>query len=146
MSAPVNAPPVIGLRSRRALWGTAALVAASAGAAILYGFDPAHYAFYPRCLLHTTTGLHCPGCGALRGAHEFLHGRWLTALRLNPFVFGLLPCLFAVWLGRRWRAGQPLRLNQFQLSASSGWWFLGALLAFSILRNIPAYPFTFLAP
>jgi hypothetical protein len=146
VSPPAQAPPVIATRSRGVPWAAATLFAAVAAAAVLYAFNPAVYSFYPRCLFHATTGLHCPGCGALRGAHEFLHGHWLTALRLNAFVFALLPGMLALWLARRWRRGQRLRPSPLTLSAAQAAWCLAALLGFGILRNLPFYPFTLLAP
>jgi hypothetical protein len=142
----VNVPPVILPRAGRARWWLAGAVAVVLGAWVLFRFDPVRYGFYPRCLFHATTGLHCPGCGALRGIHEFLHGHWLTALRLNALVFGLLPFLFARWCWQRWREREPLRPDLLPLSARSGWWMLGALLVFGVVRNIPVYPFSLLAP
>jgi len=146
MTPPVKAPPVILSPSRPVRWWSAAVLAGAVGAAVLFWFDPVRYPFYPRCLFHTTTGLHCPGCGALRGVHEFLHGHWLTAVRSNALVFGLLPLVFAGGLWRRWRQPAELGRDPFRLSAASGWWLLGVLVGFAVLRNIPVHPFTLLAP
>jgi hypothetical protein len=142
----VNAPPVIVPPSPSRAWWGAGIVAALLASAVLFWFDPVRYAFYPLCLFHVTTGWHCPGCGALRGAHEFLHGHWLTALRLNALVFGLAPLAFVGWFGWHWRERDPLRPDRFRFSAPAGWWVLGALVLFGVLRNIPVYPFTLLAP
>jgi hypothetical protein len=142
----VKVPPVILLRTQPARWWLAGGVAAALGVWVLFRFDPVRYAFYPRCLFHATTGLHCPGCGALRGVHELLHGHWLTALRLNALVFGWLPLLFVGWCWRCWRERERMQADLLRLSARSGWWMLGALLAFGVLRNLPVYPCTLLAP
>ena len=56
-------PPVIESQTRPGLPLLAAAGVLTLGLAFLFTFDPARYAFYPRCLFHATTGLHCPGCG-----------------------------------------------------------------------------------
>jgi hypothetical protein len=142
----VNAPPVILPPSPARGWWGAGIVAALLASGVLFWFDPARWGFYPRCLFHAITGLHCPGCGALRGAHEFLHGHWLTALRLNALVFGLAPLVLVGWLGWHWCAREEIRLHRLQLGATAAWWMLGALMLFGVLRNIPIFPFTLLAP
>src|SRR6266853_1383676 len=81
--------------SRVNTWTTRLLIAAAALTvacllAVLYFFSPEQYSFYPRCLLHSWTGLQCPGCGSLRAAHHLLHGQIGAAFRLNPlFVLSL---------------------------------------------------------
>jgi hypothetical protein len=144
----VSAPPVIAGRSRPTVsgWVVVLAVAGVLAVAALFWFDPGQYAFYPRCLFHATTGLHCPGCGALRGFHELLRGRWLMALHRNALVFGVAPLVGVGWVWRRWRKGEPMHLDHLRFDAASAGWWLGALLAFGVLRNIPLYPFTLLAP
>ena len=115
------------------------------GLAVLYAFDPAQHAFYPRCLFHVTTGLYCPGCGGLRGLHEWLHGHWLTALRLNFLAFGVVPLLVLIGLGEWCRRGQPHRLAVWQRPWFT-WLLVGMVIAFGVLRNVPVVPFTLLAP
>lgn len=61
--------------------------ACTAGAALIFLFDPASSSFYPSCPLRALTGLLCPFCGGLRAAHALLHGRVLEAAALNPFLF-----------------------------------------------------------
>lgn len=38
------------------------------------------------CLLYSTTGIYCPGCGGTRAVWNFLHGHWLRAFYYHPFV------------------------------------------------------------
>lgn len=113
---------------------------------VLHQFDPARSGFYPRCTFHQVTGLNCPGCGGLRATHHLLHGHAAAALRHNALVVLAVPVLAAWaghWLWRRWR-GIPPRLA----APSTVWWWgmLGALLLFSVLRNLPFAPFTALSP
>src|SRR5687767_5236276 len=64
--------------------------AAAMAGVLLFFFNPAEHAFYPRCFLKMTTGLDCPGCGGLRATHQLLHGKVREAFALNPlFVVGL---------------------------------------------------------
>ena len=101
----------------------AALALAALGAAaLLFFFDPATHAFYPRCPLHALTGLDCPACGGLRAVHLLLHGEFRAAYALNPFLFYASP-VAALFLIR------PARTRWLP------WAALGALLAWFVWRN-----------
>ena len=90
VSAKVVRPPVLAVL---------ALLGAVAGL-VLFCFDPRQYPFYPVCFFHKTTGLLCPGCGALRAMHQLLHGHLATAFRFNPVLVVSLPIL--AWIGARY--------------------------------------------
>lgn len=98
----------------------------------------------PTCLLKLTTGFDCPGCGGTRAAWYLLHGNLPAAARHHIlFVFALpfLLYLYVAWAGRQlfnWR------LPQLRLSPTVIGVFLAAWLAFTILRNLPWAPFTWL--
>ena len=112
---------------------------------VLFCFDPRQYHFYPVCFFHKTTGLLCPGCGALRALHQLLHGHLATALRFNPVLIVSLP--FLCWIGGRFALqearNQPLSLG---LRPSWLWLMLAVVLVVSVLRNLPGAPFTMLRP
>jgi len=120
------------------------LVAAGAGA-LLFCFEPGRHGFYPRCLLHQTTGLLCPGCGSLRAMHQLLHGHILEALHLNAlFVLAVPPACY--WVARsRVRAmkRQPANLD---IQPRWFWTVLIACTLFGILRNLPFAHALWLAP
>ncbi len=104
--------------------------------AVFYFFDPVATRFFPRCLLHVTTGLHCPGCGSSRALHQLAHGNVAAAFGLNALAVAALPALaLAAWRGgtTRWK---PIWI----------WMVLFVVVLYGVLRNIPAYPFTLLAP
>ena len=67
------------------------LLAATGILLVLFFFDPARFSFYPRCPLHSVTGLDCPTCGSLRAIHQLLHGHVRAAYALNPLLFYLVP-------------------------------------------------------
>ena len=115
-------------------------------AAFLAVVPPTAMSLYPKCEFHRLTGLHCTGCGLTRSAHHLLNGRPLRAIGDN--LFGPLAAAWLVWEGGRrvwaWLRGRP----------DPGWWMrtdwvlwlVGALAAYTVLRNLPAWPFTLLAP
>ena len=97
-----------------------------AAATLLFLFDPARHAFYPRCPLHSLTGLECPTCGALRALHQLLHGNLRAAYALNPFLFLALPIIALA-------ARRPFRTRGLP------WLALAALLAWFLWRNFPPH-------
>ncbi len=109
-------------------------------AALLRAVPPAPGSFYPRCQLHSLTGLHCAGCGGTRAAYSLLVGDVPQALAYNaPAVLGLP--LLAAYLARRAVGRGPLNFPRWAGGAA-----LVALAAFTVLRNVPLPPFTLLAP
>jgi hypothetical protein len=114
----------------------AGLLAASAGLAVLYFFDPATSAFYPVCALHQITGLQCPGCGGLRALHQLLHGHLGAAWRLNPLAVVFLPAglLLALREGAMLNARPPGRGPVAR--PVYGWAAAAALVLFGVLRNL----------
>lgn len=115
----------------------AGVLAAVAGA---YGYvgavDPGEPGHYPVCPLYRLTGLYCPGCGGLRGAHALVHGDLAAALRDN--ALGVAACLgfavlWTVWVVCAAR-GRPLRIDPGPAAP----WVLGAVLVvFTVVRNLP---------
>jgi hypothetical protein len=104
--------------------------------AVLFFFPPGQYGFYPRCLLHTLTGLQCPGCGGLRAVHQLLHGHVAAAFAYNPLFVLALPWLggLAVWQSQRLLTGRPL-VNPFRRPAII-WAVATLVVAFTVARNL----------
>jgi hypothetical protein len=117
----------------------AAIAGVALSAVLLFFFAPMEHPFYPRCVFHSLTGLACPGCGSLRAAHEFLHGNFAAAFRLNPFAMTIVPLAIGVWIARGETAFTRLRPICI-------WAVLAVIILFSILRNLPITPFTYLKP
>lgn len=114
--------------------------------AMLFLFDPTRHPFYPVCLFHRWTGWNCPGCGSLRAMHLLLHGHVLAALRDNILLIVALPCLagYSVRCLLRWRTGEPMILPAVRPKTIL--WFIGLLIVFTFIRNIPCAPFIYLSP
>jgi len=114
-----------------------AWVAVAGAVGLLFYFvNPTQAAWLPACPWHTMTGWNCPGCGSTRALHQLACGNPVAALRLNPLTVLALPVV-GIWLARRDRPEiKPIWI----------WLGIGVALAFGVLRNIPAYPFTLLNP
>jgi hypothetical protein len=104
-------------------------------------------AWFPGCLFHRFTGLHCPGCGMTRAAYAALHGQIGEAFRFNPVGMILLP-LASFGVGLQvigWARGKALPFR-LKVGRVGGWVIVGLVISFWVLRNLPWWPFTLLAP
>lgn len=98
------------------------------------------------CPIHRVLGVYCPGCGSSRAVFALLHGRWMSAFSYNPFLILSLPLLcyllgvayLQAFFRRGFGAKMPGRV----------FWvvYFTLMLIFTVLRNIPVFPFTWLAP
>ena len=120
--------------------------AAVAGCVVLFYWDPAEGGFLPPCVFHQLTGLHCPGCGVSRGLHRLLHGDVLGALRYNLFMVVWIPLVAYAVLAEPVRQLIGRQPPTTVLRPMWFWIFVVSVVLFAVLRNIPAYPFTLLAP
>ena len=139
-----SAPPVVHSHFLRSKIRFVALLAGCGLLTLALGivaiFDPSTHQFFPPCVFHEVTGLYCPGCGSTRCLHSLLQGDIAAALGYNPLAVLAMPFLAVGLLlptekFRKW-AGYP----------ATGWTVFFVLLAFGLLRNLPAYPFNLLAP
>lgn len=149
---PYYAPPPPGrlsrllARSPRWLAPVAGLTCMAGAVGYTVAVDPTDTApdAAPTCLLKLTTGFDCPGCGGTRAFWYLLHGDLPAAARHHIlFVFALpfLLYLYAAWAGQRvfGRRLPPLRITPKVIAV-----FLGAWFVFTIARNLPWAPFTWL--
>lgn len=109
-------------------------------------FNPAASGLYPPCPFRLLTGLNCPGCGTLRGLHQLLHGHPLAALDLNPLLILGLPFMGYVFLSYALVTIRGRGLPRVFIPTPLIWAMFWFIIAFWVLRNIPVYPFTLLAP
>ena len=109
-------------------------------------FNPSTAGFFPVCPLYAMTGLACPGCGMTRGLHALLHGNVAGALDYNLllpailFFFGYLFVSLVLTFAR----GRGLDFKVF--NGKVLWGFFAFALLFTVLRNLPFYPFSILFP
>jgi len=109
-------------------------------------WNPTGNAFFPKCAFHYVTGLYCPGCGTQRALHHLLHARIATAFHHNAFAMLALPILAVglwQWTLATWLAREPcVRTPRPKWI----WALFVSVMLFWLLRNIPVYPLTLLAP
>ena len=98
-----------------------------------------------KCLFYAYTGLYCPGCGSGRAVYALFHGKPQEVASNNILLIILgIPCI-AILLHEYLRivipalALRPVKISQRMLKA-----IVVMIVAFWVLRNIPA--FSFLAP
>jgi len=130
---------------RNAIVMAAAAVLVGA-AAVLYWIPPTAASFYPRCLFHTLTGFHCPGCGLTRCVHALLHGDLRQAAAYNALALLFLPVLAVCGVRALWAQGKP---RAFSARPLPPWFFrmlFCMLITYWILRNLDFAPFNLLAP
>ena len=116
------------------------------GGVFLYYVPPGKGSIYPPCTFHIITGLYCAGCGSTRAFHHLLHGRIAQAIWSNVLVaFLLIPLSwYAINHLRYMITGNKRRTRKLKMRYT--WILIGIIVLFTILRNIPYYPFTLLAP
>jgi len=113
---------------------------------IYFTINPSEVDFMLKCPLYKTTGVYCPGCGSQRSVHHLLHFNIIGAANNNIlFLAGLLVATY--------HYGISLINNFFNRNYKSVFdknknllIVLLITVLFWILRNIPYYPFTLLAP
>lgn len=118
---------------------------------IVYRVDPSKFQITPPCYLRYFTGLYCPGCGMTRALHCAMNLRFIDAFSYNllwPFIITFISISLYMWFSFLVTGRSPfIPFNRLLKRHSSvAYVFIALLFAFWILRNIPVYPFTLLAP
>ncbi len=140
MSAP-DSPPPLPSPERARCKVLAALALTAAAAALFARFPPSVWPVWPRCVLHETTGWHCPGCGLTRAVSALLRGDVTAAFRHHP-VFWLLAIPVGSWLA--YVAGYALWRDRFPPATPRTRWLTAGAAVFvvaGVLRNVPGFEF-----
>ena len=99
------------------------------------------------CVFYKLAGLYCPGCGSGRASAALLHLDFAAAFKHNLLYVLLLP--FIVYYLLKQYIVLVFRkdvLPMFSINGFAAKVVLAVILVFGILRNIPVFPFTLLAP
>ena len=108
---------------------------------------PLYQQYFPKCIFHNLTGLYCPLCGTQRAISSLLHGNILLATKDNLLVIAALTLFVFLSAAFFFKPRNRKNINYRIIYSST---FLRAVLfvlvVFTIVRNIPVYPFTLLAP
>lgn len=119
---------------RRLLGFGGAVLAATALVALR---DPHAAGSYGFCPLHAVTGLWCPACGGLRATYDLAHLHLASAWGENALWVAAVPFVVVGWLVALVRRGRGLPARAVPAWAQVAG--LTVVLAFGILRNIPAF-------
>lgn len=118
---------------------------------LLFRINQSNVALPLACSFYRFTGLYCPGCGMTRAFFSVIRGNIPDAFSYNllwPFItlLAALPVYF--WFCFLYSGKNPFNpVNRFlQRHSFLGWFVLVLFFSFWVLRNIPVYPFTLLAP
>lgn len=133
-AAPVGSRPA-GRWYRRRLYAALGSGALLAGALGYIGLVDPHNpdSVFPVCPFRLLTGWNCPACGALRMAHDVLHGDLAAAINDNVMVLVGIPVL-AGWILLRRRRGKSL------LTMPAPATVVITMLAWTVVRNLPGFP------
>ncbi len=122
------------------------LIAIVALAILFYFLDPLVHPIFPKCIFHSMTGLHCPGCGSQRAIHSLVHLNFAGVVSNNVlFIPALLMVVYGISIpviNRKFEKNYPNLMKHPKTPLV----ILILIILFWIIRNIPFYPFTILAP
>lgn len=118
-------------------------------AVLLYFYfnDPAQKEnFFVSCTFKNLTGWDCAGCGGQRSLHHLLHLDLIKAVRYNAFLVLLTPyfIVLIIYAIRDFIYGTGYPKN-FWFSGKMALVLVGLIFLYTIVRNLPYYPFTCLA-
>ena len=113
------------------------LVLGAAACVVLLAAPPGspHAKWLPKCMFYQWTGLYCPGCGATRALSAMLHGDVKASLHNNLLLFPLIALIVFLIMKPGISLKRPVAVA-----------IAAIVIGFTILRNIPVAPFTYLAP
>lgn len=97
--------------------------------------DPEYGRWFPKCLLHTLTGLSCPSCGAQRAFHAVLGGNFIEALRCNWFLLFSGAYLLGLGVSRLLWKSHP-SLWHFFWGRTGGYIYVATYVLWFVVRNI----------
>lgn len=134
--------------NRRPLWPLLPPLAAAGAVAALLWF--AHWLgrMGVGCFFYSLTGWHCPGCGGTRCAADLAAGNWRQALGHNALLTAGAAAFAAasIYLVTKVTVlGKPAPRAP-EVPARLLWAGFLLIILFTVLRNMPAWPFTLLAP
>ena len=108
---------------------------------VYFFFSPYKFSFFPTCPFYKYAGMHCAGCGSQRALHHLLHLEFQQMLSSN--------LLFPLWIylaGDYFYKKLISKAEPLLLRTKIPYFLFFSILTYTILRNIPYEPFTYLAP
>ena len=100
-----------------------------------------------KCIVYDKLHIYCCGCGATRALEDLMRFRILEALDHNVFFVIALPFVCYYFFKEYVRIVTGKDIIPFvKIKLNTSIIILVIILLFGIVRNIPFYPFTILAP
>lgn len=122
---------------RMILW----IIPVAVAGILLFVFDPAGSALFPKCPFLMLTGLQCPGCGSQRAIHALLHLDIAEAFRHNALLVVSIPLLLLLGYAELNRSRSPKLYARLHRPALI-WGIFVLIILWWIGRNL----WTFLQP
>jgi hypothetical protein len=113
---------------------------------LYYYANPGSSIFYPKCPLYATTGIYCPGCGSQRATHNLLNFNLVGVAKQNLlYILGIILIAYHLTIKA---INYIFNKNIYNIiyHPITPIIVLIVTILFWILRNLPFYPFTLLAP
>jgi Protein of unknown function (DUF2752) len=111
--------------------------------AFYFFWNPSEINSLPLCPFKNLTSFYCPGCGGQRAMHHLINGNFVDAFHSNFLIYLFLPFFFLKITDELF---ETTFSKKFLLGKKGIWIFLGFLIFFTIVRNLPFYPFNQLIP
>lgn len=129
---------VVRQRRWRAALPVGAVLILAGAVAFIVSRNPYATSVTGPCLMLHVTGLYCPGCGGTRAVYSLATGDVIGALEMNAFV--VLLVIPPVILGLLWWLLHSLdvKVPRVRIGTPVVWSYVGVLLLFAVMRNIPA--------
>jgi len=115
-------------------------------AVLFFLLNPSENQLFPKCVFNSLTGYYCPGCGSQRAIHNLLH---LDLAGVVTYNFLFLPAVLVIayhyshsLLNKKF----GWKLPNILYKKYTPWIIFGIILLFWLLRNLPVYPLSVLAP
>ncbi|MFV0268638.1 MAG: DUF2752 domain-containing protein [Draconibacterium sp.] len=115
-------------------------------AVVFFVLDPSKTRLFPQCPFHVVTGSYCPGCGSQRALHNLLH---LNIAGVVSYNFLFLPAALLLlyhYIHPVLNRIFAWKLPNLPYKKQTPWIILIVVILFWILRNLPWFPFSVLAP
>jgi hypothetical protein len=105
---------------------------------IYRNYDPADFAFFPKCPFLKVTGFTCSGCGSQRAIHQLLQFNIEEAIKSNLLVVLAIPYIVSGFLLQLCSPEKrsTYLIRNFLMGRNAAVVVLVTVLAFGIIRNI----------
>lgn len=115
-------------------------------AVLFFILDPEEQPVFPRCIFHSFSGYYCPGCGSQRAIHNLLHLNFSGVVHNNILFLPAGLVIVYHYLHPLLNRLFNWRLPNIFYMKNTPWIIFGIILLFWVLRNLPVYPLSELAP